>query len=157
MSQKDHKRDNALVRLSLKPPIVCVPCCKHNGCVMHNPSGHTNHFWVSIANAIIARMKGCAWQVRLVSIELEVPTKLNELNTKTKSCESGVQSNEIKVRLGRVRSLLNKASDPREKSALSAQDETVLEELRDMLSETMLDDYNLIHAGTKNFLEVLKA
>ena len=157
MTQKDHKRDNALVGSSFKPPIVCVPCSKQNGGIIHTPSGHTNHFWVSIANAIIARMKGYAWQVRLASIESEVATKLKELNAKIKLCESSVQSKEIKVRLGRVRRLLNKASNPQEKAALSVQEETILEELREMSSGTMLGNYNLIHAGTKDFLEVLKA
>ena len=157
MSQKDHKRDNALVGSSFNPPIVAVPCVKQNGGIMHTPSGHTNHFWVSIGKAIMARMKGCAWQVRLASIESEVAAKINEVNIKIKLCESSVPSKDAKTRLGRVRRQLNKASEPQEKAALSAQEETILEELREISSRTMLGNYNLIFAGTKDFLELLKA
>ena len=52
---------------------------------------------------------------------------------------------------------MKKASDPREKEALSTQEETILEDLREMSSGTMLGAYNLIYAGTKDFLELLEA
>ena len=63
MSQKDHKRDNVLVGSAFNPPIVSVPCVTQNGGIIHTPSGHTNHFWVSVGKAIMKKMKGCAWQV----------------------------------------------------------------------------------------------
>ena len=124
---------------------------------MHTPLGHTNHFWVSIGKAIIVRMNGCVWQVQLASIELEVATKINKVQTNIKLCESSVQPKEVKTRLGWVRCQFNKTSDPREKAALSSQEETIIEEMHDILSGTMLGDYNPIYAGIKEFLELLKA
>ena len=56
-----------------------------------------------------------------------------------------------------MRRQLNKASEPQEKAALSAQEKTILKELREILSRTMLSNYSLFFAGTKDFLELLKA
>ena len=123
---------------------------------MHTPLVHTNHFWVSIGKALKAKMKGCAWQLRLASIKSEVATKITDVHTKIKPCKAGVQSKDVKTRLGRVLCQLNKASDQQGKAELSAQEETVLEELREILPRTMLGDYNLIYAGSKRFLELLK-
>ena len=84
-------------------------------------------------------------------------TKINKVHAKIKLCESGVQSKEVKTRLGRVHHQFNKASDPQGKAALSALEETILEELCEISSGTKLVDHNLIYAGIKDFLELLKA
>ena len=98
MTQADHKRDNARVGSSFHPSIVDVMCGKKNGGVMHR-GDHTNHYWKDISNAIKAKMKGCAWQVRLASIESKVAINLGEIDAKIKLGDSGVKLKEIKKQL----------------------------------------------------------
>ena len=124
---------------------------------MHTSGGHTNHYWKEILNALKAKMKGCAWQVWLASIELEVTINLGEVDTKIKSGESGVESKEIKKQLRRVRTKWRTTTDPQEKATLFAEDESTFEELKDIAATSRIWDYNLIHADTKDFQQFLKA
>ena len=52
--------------------------------MMHTPSGHGNHFWVSIGNAIKTQMKGCPWQAWLLAIDDEVSTEKRAVEAKMK-------------------------------------------------------------------------
>ena len=81
-SKADHARDNATVGSAFNPPITDPPCAKNNNGVMHSGSGHISHFWISIGRDIEGRMKGCPWQVRLVTIDQEVEDMIVELKEK---------------------------------------------------------------------------
>ena len=58
--------------------------------MIHTPRGHTNHYWKDISNTTKAKMKRCAWLVRLANIESEVAINLGEVDAKIKMGKSGV-------------------------------------------------------------------
>ena len=156
MTQEAHKRDNAKCGSSFYPSIYEVASKKQNGGVMHTPNGHINHYWVYVSNAIKAYMKDCLWQQRLSLISSLVVVKRKENMDKISACESTTDTKEIKRRLRAVRRQVKKAVDELEIEMLSIEEEAIIEELRVLATVSKLGDYNLVHAGLKDFEDVLK-
>ena len=156
LTQAAHKRDNARVGSSFNLPILDIPCVKQNNGIMHTPCGHQNHFWVSIGDAIKAKMEGCDWQVRLANIEGEVDAKIKNIEVKIKHCQAGAESKIVKAKIRRVRKDAKTATGP-DKVVLTSLEEEFLEKLRDLSGSNALGDYNLIHAGLKELEVLLKA
>ncbi len=93
-TQADRKRDNKTVGSSFHRPLILTPCVKENGGIMHTPCGHQNHFWISINNAIVERMRDCDWQLKLSTIDDEIEEKIKDNARKKKDF---VEAGEMKV------------------------------------------------------------
>ena len=103
LTQESHRAANASVGSAFNEPIVTIPCPKENDGVIHTPAGHTNHFWVSVGNAIKMKMKDCPWQARLSAIDDEVSTEKRTVEGKMKLVGVDSQLNIIKSKIRRLR------------------------------------------------------
>jgi hypothetical protein len=157
LTQDAHRLANARVGSAFNAPIVAVPCQKENCGIMHTPAGHTNHFWISIGKAIKRQMKGCPWQARLSAIDDEVSTAKRAVEGKMKLVGADVQLKIIKSRIRRLRREAKRESNAQAVTALEAQVEAANEELRNHSETTAIGPYNLIHAGLREFEDVLKS
>ena len=58
---------------------------------MHTPCGHINHYWESVGAAIVKKMRGCEWQLRLGTVESKLETRIVATQNKIKETRaSGV-------------------------------------------------------------------
>lgn len=157
LTQDNHRAANARVGSAFNAPLIAVPCPKENGGIMHTPSGHGNHFWVSIANAIKRKMKGCPWQARLLAIDAEVSTEKRAVEAKMRLAAADSQWNIIKSRIRCLRQKAKRESNVHAVTAIQVQLEAANEELRNHSETTSMGAYNLIHAGLREFEDVLKS
>ena len=156
MSADDHRRDNERVGSAFYPPIIDVPRVKQNGGVMHTPNGHINHFWCSVSGAIVDKMKGCDWQVKVNALDDQVADRIRSAEAKLKEHNSLPQTKHLKAKLRRIRKKARQTEDETEKASLEVEADQVLEDLREVSATTAVGDYNLVIAGLKEFTEVLK-
>ena len=70
---------------------------------MHTTAGHFNHYWKSIGDKIILKMKDCHWQIHLWHIEEEVSAHIRQVELKIKSFQTTNGSKEIKTSIQRIR------------------------------------------------------
>jgi len=96
------KKANKQTGSSLNEPIFNFPCKKNCG-ITHDPAGHIAHFMNKVSDSIRKKMEGCAWQLRMMSIDAEVKSKIVDIKTARKSSTCLGQSNAIVKRIRQIR------------------------------------------------------
>ena len=72
LSAEERKKVNKQTGSSFNEPIFNFLFKKQNCRIMHDPAGHITHFMNKVSDSIRKRMEGCAWQLRVMSIDAEV-------------------------------------------------------------------------------------
>ena len=72
LSGKERKKANKQTGSSFNESIFNFLCKKQNCGIMHDPAGHITHFMNKVSDSIRKRMEGCAWELRVMSIDAEV-------------------------------------------------------------------------------------
>ena len=124
---------------------------------MYNTAGHFNHYWKSISDKIILKMKDCPWQLRLWHIEEEVSGHICQVELKIKSCQTTNGSKEIKNSIQHVWKEIKATQSQEVKATLEREEVALQDELRSLSQQGLVGDYNLILQGTQELEEVLKA
>ena len=124
---------------------------------MHTTSGHFNHYWKSIGDKIVLKMKDFPWQLRLWHIEEEVTEHICQVELKIKSCQTTNGSKEIKTSIRRVPKEIKATQSQEVKATLEREEVALQDELRSLSQQGAVGDYNLILQGTQELEEVLKA
>jgi len=91
---EERKKANKLTGSSFNEPIFNFPCKKQNCGIMHDPAGHITHFMNKVSDSIRKRMEGCAWQLKVMTINAEVKSKIVNVKTARKSSVCQGESNE---------------------------------------------------------------
>jgi len=116
-------------------------------------------------------MKGCEWQVRVMTANAEVKEKIRGIKDAIKTSDALSASNEIKKKIRVIRKRI-KECDTKAKNEMDERksdqfrenagryrvpEESAKEEFRLQAESTELGEYNLILAGLCDFESVLKA
>jgi hypothetical protein len=92
LSAEERKKANKQTRSSFNEPIFNFPCKKKN--CGHDPAGHITHFMNKVSDSIRKRMEGCAWQLKVMTINAEVKSKIVNVKSARKSSVCQGESNE---------------------------------------------------------------
>ena len=103
---------------------------------MHTPSGHINHFWKLVSNAIKLYMKNCPWQERLRVIDELVAQKIDAIMGKIKLCKLTPATKAADKRLQVIRKKKKNTVVGPAYDFLSSQEDGIIEELRELASAT---------------------
>jgi len=70
----DRARAKKQTGSSFHSPLFLFQAIKQNAGFMHTPSGHITHFWMSVSESIMTKMRDCDWMKRLSTIIDETKT-----------------------------------------------------------------------------------
>ena len=133
-------------------------------------SGDTPHFMNKVSDSIRKRMDGCAWQLKVLSIDAEVKAKIVDVKTARKSSACQGESNEISRQIRQIQKKRKEclaralsevsvevSSQLKERARILAiEEEAATDASRLKTAETEIGEYNLILGGLGEFVEILK-